>query len=131
MSALLQLRLQSQLNTRLQGIDQRQLQHETRNIYVRGWGATYIRYLAVLILINRPASFPMRNSCTGDLQITINSREFECVLRSFESLQHVNEHPQVYSALQKQEMTKNSKCCSAFFETYRHVNEHSYIYIYK
>ena len=39
MSALLQLHLHFQLNTWLQSIGQRQLQNETRNIYVLGLGA--------------------------------------------------------------------------------------------
>ena len=43
MSALLKLHLHSQLNTWLQWIKQRQLQDETRNIYVWGLGASYIR----------------------------------------------------------------------------------------
>ena len=43
MSALLKLHLHSQLNTWLQWIEQRQLQDETRNTYVRGLGAFYIR----------------------------------------------------------------------------------------
>ena len=47
LSALLQLHLHSQLNTFLQWIDQRQLQDETRNIYVWGLGVPYIRDLMV------------------------------------------------------------------------------------
>ena len=48
LSALLQLHLHSQLNTWLQWIKQRQLQDETRNIYVWGLGASYIRELTVV-----------------------------------------------------------------------------------
>ena len=47
LSALLQLHLHSQLNTWLQWTWQRQLQDETRNIYVLGSGASYIRELTV------------------------------------------------------------------------------------
>ena len=47
LSALLQLHLHSQFNTWLQWIGQRQLQDETRNIYVLGLGASYIRELTV------------------------------------------------------------------------------------
>ena len=47
-SALLQLHLHSQLNTWLQWIGQRQLQDKTRNIYVSGLGASYIRELTVV-----------------------------------------------------------------------------------
>ena len=47
MSALLQLRLHSRLNTWLQWIGQKQLQDETRNIYVLVFGVSYIRGLAV------------------------------------------------------------------------------------
>ena len=43
-----QLHLNSQLNTWLQWIDQRQLQDETRNIYVWRLGVAYIRDLRVL-----------------------------------------------------------------------------------
>ena len=48
LSALLQLHLHSQLNTWLQWIGQRQLQDETRSIYVLGLGASYIRELTVI-----------------------------------------------------------------------------------
>ena len=48
LSALLQLHLHSQLNTWFQWIEQRQLQDETRNIYVLGFGAPYIRELKVI-----------------------------------------------------------------------------------
>ena len=44
---MLQLHLHSPLNTWLQYIAQRQLQAETRNIRVFGFGATYIRDLTV------------------------------------------------------------------------------------
>ena len=43
LSALLQLHLQSRLNTWLQWIEQRQLQDEIRNIEVWGFSASYIR----------------------------------------------------------------------------------------
>ena len=46
-SALFQLHLDSRLNTWLQWIEQRQLQGETRNIYVLGFGISYIRGLTV------------------------------------------------------------------------------------
>ena len=52
LSALLQLHLHSQLNTWLQWIGQRQLQDETRNIYVLGLGASYIRELTVLWILH-------------------------------------------------------------------------------
>ena len=52
LSALLQLHLHSQLNTWLQWIVQRQLQDETKNIYVSGLGATYIRELTVYGLVS-------------------------------------------------------------------------------
>ena len=45
LSALLQLNLHSRLKTWLQWIGQRQLEHETRNIKVLGFGETYIRGL--------------------------------------------------------------------------------------
>ena len=48
LSALLQLHLHSQLHTWLQWIGQRQLQDETRNIYIWGIGAFYIRDLTVI-----------------------------------------------------------------------------------
>ena len=47
MSALLQLHLHPRLNTWFQWIGQRQLQDETRNIYVLGLGAPYIIDFAV------------------------------------------------------------------------------------
>ena len=52
LSALLQLHLHSQVNTWLQRIGQRQSQAETSNIYVLGFGATYIGDLTVLVSIN-------------------------------------------------------------------------------
>ena len=53
LSALLQLHLHSQFNTWLQWIGQRELQDETRTIYVLGLGASYIRELTVCyILVN-------------------------------------------------------------------------------
>ena len=48
LSALLQLHLHSQLNTWLQWIGHRQLQDETRNVFNRWLGASYIRELAVV-----------------------------------------------------------------------------------
>ena len=48
MSALRQLHLHSRLNTWLQWIGKRQLQDETRNIKVLGFGVTYIRGLTVM-----------------------------------------------------------------------------------
>ena len=42
-SALLQLHLRSPVNTWLQYIAQGQLQADTRNVYVLGFGAAYIR----------------------------------------------------------------------------------------
>ena len=48
LSALLQLHLHSQLNTWLQWTGQRQLQDETRNIYVLGFVAAYIRELTAI-----------------------------------------------------------------------------------
>ena len=47
MSALLQLHLYSQLNTRLQWIEQRQLQDETWNTWVLGFGGTFSRGVTV------------------------------------------------------------------------------------
>ena len=47
LSALLQLHLHSRLNTWLQWIEQRQLQHEKRTISVLGFGVTYIRDFVV------------------------------------------------------------------------------------
>ena len=44
---LLQLHLHSQLNTWLQWIGQKQQQAETRNIYIWGMDASYIRYMMV------------------------------------------------------------------------------------
>ena len=51
LSALLQLHLHSQLNTRLQWIGQSQLQYEARNGYVLRLGASYIRELTVICLV--------------------------------------------------------------------------------
>ena len=48
LSALLQLHLYSQLSIRLHWIGQRQLQEETRNISVLGFGVAYIRNLTVV-----------------------------------------------------------------------------------
>ena len=48
---LLQLHLHSGLNTGLQWIGQRQLEDETRNIKISGFGATYIRDFTVLLMI--------------------------------------------------------------------------------
>ena len=47
MSELLQLHLHSQLNTWLQWIGQRQLQYETRNIQILGFGVTHVKGLTV------------------------------------------------------------------------------------
>ena len=47
LSVLLQLHLHSQLNTWLQWIGQRQQQAETRNIYIWGMDASYIRDMMV------------------------------------------------------------------------------------
>ena len=47
LSVLLQPHLHSRLNIWLQWIGQRQLQDETRNLYVLGFGAPFIRYLTV------------------------------------------------------------------------------------
>ena len=47
LSALLQLHLHSQLNTWVQWIGQQQLQDETTDIKVFGFGAAYIRDLTV------------------------------------------------------------------------------------
>ena len=47
LSALFQLHLHSPLNTWLQYMAQRQLQTETRIIWVLGFGAAYIRYFTV------------------------------------------------------------------------------------
>ena len=47
LSALLQLHIHSQLNTWLQWIGQRQLQDETRTIYVLELSGSYIRQLTV------------------------------------------------------------------------------------
>ena len=49
LSALLQLHLHSLLNTWLQYIVQRQLQAETTNIWVLGFGVTYVRDFMVII----------------------------------------------------------------------------------
>ena len=49
LSALLQLHLHSQLNTWFQRIGQRQLQDETRHIYVWRLSAAYIRELTVVL----------------------------------------------------------------------------------
>ena len=54
LSALLQLHLYSQLNTWLQWTRQRQKQDETRNIYVLGLGASYIRELTVCQVVFTP-----------------------------------------------------------------------------
>ena len=79
LSALLQLHLHSQLNTWLQWTWQRQLQDETRNIYVLGSGASYIRELTVSLATKyyqcselwkaNAESFSMswRHHATGDL----------------------------------------------------------------
>ena len=48
LSALLQLHLHSRLNIWLQWLRQRQLQDETRNIQLFGFGATYIRGMMVI-----------------------------------------------------------------------------------
>ena len=48
LSALLQLHFHSQLNTWLQWIERRQLQEDTRNIYVLGFGAIYTRGFTVI-----------------------------------------------------------------------------------
>ena len=48
LSALLQLHLRSRLNTWLQWIGRRQLQGDTRNIYILGFGATYTRGFTVV-----------------------------------------------------------------------------------
>ena len=53
LSALLQLHFHSQLNTWLQYIGQRQLQDETRNIYVWGLGATYIWLTEVPVMVSQ------------------------------------------------------------------------------
>ena len=53
LSALLQLHLHSRLNNWLHWIKQRQLQDETINIQVWGFGASYIRYFTVVINHNR------------------------------------------------------------------------------
>ena len=50
LSALLQLHLHSPLNTWLQHIAQTQLQVKTRDIYVVGFGASYIREFTVLVI---------------------------------------------------------------------------------
>ena len=47
-SVMLQLHLRSRLNTWLQWIAQRQLQDETINILISGFGATYNRYFTVI-----------------------------------------------------------------------------------
>ena len=47
LAALLLLHIHSQLNTWLQWVEQRQLQDETRIIWVLGFGVTYIRVLMV------------------------------------------------------------------------------------
>ena len=52
LSALLHLHLHSRLNTQLQWIGQRQLQNETRNIYVLGFGATCIRDFTVYYFLS-------------------------------------------------------------------------------
>ena len=58
LSALLQLHLHSGLNTCLQWIGQRQLQDETRNISVLGFGAIYVRGLtAIPVIATRATSF--------------------------------------------------------------------------
>ena len=49
LSALLQLHLHSRFNTWLQSIGQRQLQHETRNIKVLVFGASYVRDFTIYI----------------------------------------------------------------------------------
>ena len=51
LSAPLRLHLRYQFNTRLQYNGQRQLQDETRNTYVWGLGASYIRKLTVLLFL--------------------------------------------------------------------------------
>ena len=48
LSALLQLHLHSRLNNLLHWIEQRHVQDETRNIYIWGFCAPYIRYFTVL-----------------------------------------------------------------------------------
>ena len=48
LSALLQLHLHSPLNTWLQRIERRQLQEDTRNIWVLEFGATYTRCFTVI-----------------------------------------------------------------------------------
>ena len=63
MSALLQLHLHSQPNTWLQWIGQRQQHDETRNIYVLGLGAFYIRELTVYYINNM---VPRGNWCDDD-----------------------------------------------------------------
>ena len=62
MSALLQLHLHFPLNTWLQYIAQRQLQAETRNLYVLGFGATYIRDFTVFLLFHSWST--SANSCS-------------------------------------------------------------------
>ena len=49
LSALLQLHIYVRLKTWLQWIGQRQLQDETRNILVLGFGVTYIRGMTFIL----------------------------------------------------------------------------------
>ena len=50
MPALLQLHLRSRLNTWLHWIEQRQLQDETRNIQIWGFGVPHIRDFMVILI---------------------------------------------------------------------------------
>ena len=66
LSALLQLHLHSRLNTWLHWIGQRQLQDETRNIEVWGFGAAYIRYFTVVLSTFMSYSEPFFQRCFTD-----------------------------------------------------------------
>ena len=51
--SLIQLHLYTRLNSKLHWIEQRELQDETRNIYILGFGATYVRDVKACIVITQ------------------------------------------------------------------------------
>ena len=73
LSALLQLRLHSRLNTCLQNITKRQLQAQTRTILVLWFGASYIKYFTV-IYINQTEYIPWDAVIHG---VVISSRPLQ------------------------------------------------------
>ena len=76
LSALFQLHLHSLLNTWLQWIWQKQLQEETRSIYVLGLCASNIRGLLVRILLNIEANI----DCTGLYSFSMERKDMFVVL---------------------------------------------------